>query len=145
MPKASRTVYSIRNLATTFLSQGLSVVLKFVTRTVFIYTLGKAYLGINGLFADILTMLSLAELGLDTAITFRLYKPLADKDDQRLRVLMKFYKYAYIVIGFAIILFGFVLIPFLPLLIKDYDTLYALNVNPVIIFLLYFNYFHPSK
>jgi len=137
MPKSSRTVYSVRNLVTSFLSQGLSVILKFVTRTVFIHTLGKSYLGINGLFADILTMLSLAELGLDTAITYRLYKPLADKDNDRLRVLMKFYRYAYFIIGLAIIVFGLVLIPFLPFLVKDYDSLLGLNLNPVIIFLLY--------
>lgn len=137
MGKNTRTVNSAKNLTAMLLSQGLSIILKFVGRTVFIYTLGKNYLGINGLFSDILTMLSLAELGLDTAITYRLYKPIAENDYERLRVLFKFYKYAYFVIGLVILTAGALLIPFLPNLIKDYSTLYELGINPVFIFLLY--------
>ena len=137
MRKSSRTINSTKNVVTSLLSQGLSVILKFVTRTVFINTLGKSYLGINGLFSDILTMLSLAELGIDTAITYRLYKPIAEDDHDRLRILMKFYKYAYLVIGAFILVVGAALIPFLPVLIKDYSTLGDLGINPVLIFLLY--------
>ena len=137
MAKSSRIVNSSKNLATTFLSHTLSIVLRFAGRTVFINTLGKSYLGISGLFSDILTMLSLAELGVDAAITFRLYKPLAEEDTNHLRILMKFYKYAYMVIGVVIVGIGACLIPFLPVLIKDYSTLPSLGINPVCIFLLY--------
>ena len=92
--KSSRTRNSILNISTSIGGQLLATILKFVVRTVFIHTLGKAYLGINGLFSDILTMLSLTELGFDTAINFKLYKPLAEKDTHRIRMLMKFYKQA---------------------------------------------------
>ena len=112
-------------------------VLKFVTRTVFIATLGKSYLGINGLFSDILTMLSLTELGVDTAINFQLYKPLAEHDEKRVRVLMKFYKQAYRIIGTTILVLGLCLIPALPVLIRDYDSLEPLGINATLIFLLY--------
>jgi len=125
------------NLVTSLGGQLLTTVLKFVTRTVFIYTLGKSYLGINGLFADILTMLSLTELGIDTAINFKLYKPLAENDEKRVRVLMKFYKQAYRVVGGAILIIGLGLIPLLPFLIKDYDTLEPLGINATLIFILY--------
>ena len=64
---SSRTRNTILNVATSIGGQLLVTVLKFVTRTVFIHTLGKSYLGINGLFSEILTMLSLSELGIDTA------------------------------------------------------------------------------
>lgn len=137
MSNRSRIVNSTKNLSATFISQGLSIVLKFIGRSVFIYTLGKSYLGINGLFSDILSMLSLAELGLDTAITYRLYKPIADNNNNRLRVLMKFYRSAYFVIGLFILLAGVALIPFLPYLIRDYSSLSELGINPIVIFLLY--------
>lgn len=133
----SRTINSIKNIATSIGGQFLTIILKFAVRTVFIHTLGKAYLGINGLFSDILTMLSLTELGFDTAINFKLYKPLAEKDMKKIRILMKFYKQAYKVVGGVILLLGIALIPALPHLIRDYDSLAALHINATLIFLLY--------
>ena len=82
-------------------------------------------------------MLSLTELGFDTAINFKMYKPLAEHDDKRVRVLMKFYKQAYRVVGTAILLIGLCLIPTLPYLIRDYDTLEPLGINATLIFILY--------
>ena len=79
----SRIFNSIRNTGYAFLSQGLSSILAFITRTVFINTLGRNYLGINGLFSDILTLLSLAELGVGTAIIYSMYKPFAEKDEKK--------------------------------------------------------------
>lgn len=82
-------------------------------------------------------MLSLTELGLGTALSFKLYKPLAERDEHRVRVLMKFYKQAYRVIGLAIFVLGLCLLPFLPLLIKDYDSLATLGINATLIYMLY--------
>ena len=133
----SRTKYSFFNLATGMGGELLTTLLKFVVRTVFIHALGKSYLGINGLFSDILTMLSLTELGFDTAISFKLYKPLAEGDDKRVRVLLKFYKQAYRVIGTVILIIGICLIPALPLLIRDYDSLEVMGINATLVFMLY--------
>lgn len=135
--KQSRTRNSILNLSTSLGVQLLATLLKFAVRTVFIHSLGKAYLGVNSLFSDILTMLSLTELGFDTAINFKLYKPLAEKDDHRVRVLIKFYKEAYRVIGTVILILGLCVIPLLPVLIRDYDTLTALKINAPLIFFLH--------
>lgn len=137
MSKNSRTKNSIINMVTGFGGQLLSVVMQFVVRTVFVYTLGKSYLGINGLFTNILSMLSLTELGIGSAIVFRLYKPMAEKDEKRVRVLIKFYRLAYKVIGLIILSLGLALIPFLPKLIKDYDSLATLGINAVFLFLLF--------
>lgn len=134
---SSRTKNSVLNLMTSFGGQALTTLLKFITRTVFIQTLGKQYLGINGLFSDILTMLSLTELGIDTAINYQLFKPLAEHNDKRVRILMKFYKQAYRVIGIAILVLGLSLIPLLPYLIRDYDSLAVLGIDATLIFLLY--------
>ena len=135
--RKSRTQNTIINIITGTGGKLLDTILKFVVRTIFIHTLGKAYLGINGLFFDILTMLSLTELGIDTALNFQLYKPLAEGNSRRVCTLMKFYKQAYRMIGFAILVIGLCIIPLLPHLIKDYATLEALKINAVLVFILY--------
>ena len=66
----SRTKKSIRNTIVALVEQGIYTVMSFLCRTVFIYSLGKTYLGFSGLFSDILTLLSLAELGVGTAILY---------------------------------------------------------------------------
>ena len=135
--KTNRTKNSLLNISTSFGGQLLATIMKFVVRTVFIHTLGKSYLGINGLFSDILTMLSLTELGFDTAINFKLYKPLAEGDSKRVRVLLKFYKLAYRIVGATIFLLGLCMIPMLPILIRDYDRLEVLGINAVLIFMMH--------
>jgi len=135
--KFSRTKNTILNLLTGLGGNMLVNLLKFITRTVFIRTLGTQYLGIGGLFSNILTMLSLTELGMDTAINFRLYKPVAEWDVDRIRVLMKFYRTVYRLIGCVVFLLGISLVPALPVLIKDYDKLDALGINAVLIFMMY--------
>ena len=133
----SRTWNTSMNLITGLGGQLLVVLFNFISRTVFIKTLGSDYLGINGLFSDILKMLSLTELGIDTAVNFRLYKPLADHDEKRIRLLMKFYKRAYIVVGLVIFAGGLLLLPFLPYLVKDYYKFEQLNINAVFVFIIY--------
>lgn len=117
--------------------QLITIILQFVTRTVFIHTLGKAYLGIGGLFSNILSMLSLAEFGVGSAIIFKLYEPIAQNNHDRIKVLMGFYKTVYRLIGLLIAIVGVVLIPFLPVIIRDYDKLEKLHINAVFIYSLY--------
>ena len=119
MNKDSRTKNSIRNSAVSITTQILTVVMDFVVKTIFIHVLGSEYLGINGLFANIITLLSLADLGVGVAIPYSLYKPLAEKDEKKIRILMKFYKNIYNIIGIVVIIIGLSLIPFLPFIIKD--------------------------
>ena len=133
----SRTKNTIYNFISSIGGQFLTILLQFVVRTVFIATLGKSYLGISGLFTNILSMLSLAELGVGTAIVYKLYDPIAREDHHRIAVLMRFYKMVYRWIGIAIAVIGLALIPFLPKLIKDYDKLATLQLNAVLIFILY--------
>ncbi|MDG5472617.1 sugar translocase [Jeotgalibacillus sp. ET6] len=109
---------SINNMVFGVSSQLISILMGLVVRTVFIYTLGVEYLGIDGLFTSILLMLSLANLGFDTAMIYSLYKPLAEKDTYKVQALMNLYKKAYRIIGFAVLVIGLMLIPFLPYLIN---------------------------
>lgn len=133
----SRTMNSILNFISSIGGQLLNIFIQFLVRTVFIRTLGKSYLGIGGLFSNILSMLSLVEFGVGSAILFKLYEPLAQRDEKRINVLVHFYRKVYFFIGLTISGIGICLIPFLRLLIKDYDRLLALNINVVIIFLMY--------
>mgnify|MGYP003290481970 CR=1 FL=1 len=133
----SRTINSLYNFISSIGGQFLTIVMQFAVRTVFINTLGKSYLGISGLFSNILSMLSLAEFGVGNAIIFKMYKPLANKDQHRISLLMKFYRKLYTAIGIAVGLIGLVLVPFLPELISDYDKLIALDIKPTLIFIIY--------
>ena len=102
-----------------FAAQATTVILKAITQVVFVHTLAAEYLGINGLFSNILTMLSLAEMGVGTAILFNLYEPVAINDVIRIKKLMNFYKSVYTKIGLFVLVTGISLTPFLKVFIKD--------------------------
>lgn len=130
----SRTENSFNNMFTGMVLRMVTLLLAFVSRTMFIRLLGDGCLGLNGLFTSILQMFSLAELGIGQAITFYMYKPIAEENRRRLTVLVRFYKLAYRVVGIAIGVIGAALIPFLPKLVNmDQDTGY----NLTLIYLLY--------
>lgn len=67
----SRTKNSIINSTTSIVNQVLTVLMDFAVKTIFIKILGSEYLGINGLFSNIITLLSLADLGIGIAIPYR--------------------------------------------------------------------------
>lgn len=117
--KNNRAAASIKNSSFSVITQVLTVIINFIVKTVFIYTLGSEYLGINGLFSNIITMLSLADLGIGIAIPYSLYKPLSDGDHEKIKILMKFYKKIYNIIGVIVLFVGLSLTPFLPLIIKE--------------------------
>lgn len=135
MQNRSRTEYSILNILTGMGGYFLNTVLGFVCRMVFVQCLSADYLGVNGLFTNILSMLSLAELGVGSAIGYALYKPLAQNDEEKIASLMKLYGRAYRAIGLLIALVGLALMPFLNVIIQEPPAiresiylLYALNL-----------------
>lgn len=108
--------------------------LNFIMRTVFIYTLGIQYTGISSVFTDILTILSLSELGIGTAIATALYVPLKEENKDKIRKLMQFYKIAYRYIAFFIIAVGIILVPFLDKIVTNVPDV---KENVKIIFIFY--------
>lgn len=130
----SRTANSIRNILTGFIGQALVLGVGFINRIVFIRCLTAEYLGINGLFTNILSMLSLAELGIGTAIVYALYKPLAEHNEEQISALMQFYKKAYNFIGCVVGIVGLFLIPFLTKLIGEAPEI---QENLYVIYLFY--------
>lgn len=97
----------------------VKIIMGFVSRTIFIYFLNAEYLGINGLFTNVLSLLSLAELGFSSAVTFNLYKPLKDDDKERIAAIMNFYKMIYRVVAAAILVIGLCIVPFLQFIVKN--------------------------
>lgn len=130
----SRTKNSARNAIVAMIGKIVHMLLSFVCRTIFIQVLGADYLGLNGLFTNILQILSFAQLGIGVAIIYRMYKPVADGDRERIKTLVHFYKRAYSVIGAVIFGLGLALLPFLHFLIKDVPNV---NENIYLIYVLF--------
>lgn len=130
-----RTDHVVKNLKFAAVSEFLLAVLKFVSRRVFVFLLGKEYLGISGLFTDILSMLSLAELGFGISITYSLYRPVAIGDTELIKSLMALYRRAYNIIALIVLAAGLCLTPFLDFFVKEMpegisqlSLIYVLNV-----------------
>lgn len=132
----NRSNKSTKNLLYGIIAQLVQSVFPFIARTVFIYTLGQSYLGISSLFTSILTVLSLAELGLGNTVIYTLYKPVAERDHEKIIALINFYKVVYSCVAITVIFIGIGLIPFLKYLINLpdgiehlylYYILYVLN------------------
>lgn len=115
----TRTYNSIKNITISWVSQLILILSKFVMQTALVRLLTQEYIGLNGLFANILSVLSLAELGIGTAIVYSLYKPIAEDDSPSIIALMMFFKKAYILIGSIIIILGLSLVPFLDFFIRE--------------------------
>ncbi|PGL70335.1 hypothetical protein [Bacillus sp. AFS055030] len=119
---------SIINIFAGLGNQIVITLLSFISRTVFINSLGIEYLGLNGLLTNILSMLTLAEAGIGASIIYSLYKPVAENDQEKINVLMKLYKKAYFIIALIVLLLGLSLMPFLGFFIKDSNLE---NVNTI--------------
>ena len=125
-----RVRYATRNIIFGFLGSGATTLLNFILRQVFITHLGDTLLGVQDLYSEILTMLSLAELGVGTALNYSLYGPVARGEREKIKSYMQLYKKAYRTIAIVIAVIGLALVPFLPWIVKnaDYLTLRQLRV-----------------
>ena len=130
-----RTDHVVKNLKFAAVSEFLLAVLKFVSRRVFVFLLGKEYLGISGLFTDILSMLSLAELGFSVSITYSLYQPVAQGNTTLIKSLMQLYRRVYRSVFVIVLAAGLSLTPFLDFFVKEMpenipniSLIYVLNV-----------------
>lgn len=129
MALENRTLNASRNIIWGSISKIVLMLLPFFIRTIFIYTIGLEYLGLNSLFTSILQMLSLAELGFGTAVVYSLYKPLANNDTDTVCAIIAFLKRTYRYVGLLILVLGSILSFLLPKLIhgevpKDINIYY---------------------
>lgn len=133
MAKIERTKNATRNIIFGVILKLYNIVIPFFMRTAMLYLLGVNYLGLNSLFASILQVLNLAELGVGSAMVYSMYKPIVDDDRKKICALMKLYKLYYRIIGFIIAILGLMLLPFIPKLISgDVPS----NINIYILYIL---------
>lgn len=124
-----------RNVVVAVIAQMIIMLFSFVNRTIFIHLLGENYLGIDGLFGSLLTVFSLAELGIGNAIIFSLYKPIAMGDTKKARQYITLFEKAYTVIIITILLVGLSILPLIPAIVKTDGS--ELNINIYLVYLLY--------
>lgn len=124
---------SILNIISNLAVIILQIVLVFVVRFIFVKVLNEQYLGVQGLFTNIISMLSLADLGIGTAICFSLYKPFEEKDYKKISIIASFLRKLYVLIGLIVIVVGLLITPFLKNIVTGY-TMGSLTG----IFILYF-------
>lgn len=129
----NRTQKAILNSTITLSCQIVYLVISFVCRTIFTKTLGAEYLGVSGLFSNILTILSFAELGIGSALVYRMYEPLAKNDHEKLCQYIQLYKSVYTLIIAVICVAGLALIPFIPHMVTAPDV----KENVTLLYVLY--------
>ncbi len=118
--KRSRTEFATLNTSIALAIQPFSVIIGFINRTIFVSILGITYLGLSSYLTSIVSILSLAELGIGEAMSYALYSPLVREEHGKINAFMILFKKLYRIIGVSIFVFGGILSLFLPNLIKDY-------------------------
>ena len=130
---ASRSKNAILNIVVGWGTQVAILVLTFVSRRIFIEFLSTDYLGINGLYSNILSVLALAELGLGHITQYFLYKPVLENDYKKINATVKYFRRLYNIITLGVFAIGLALIPFLSFIINS-----DLKQNELIIYYLIF-------
>lgn len=138
--KIERTKNAIRNIGYGFILRAYQMIVPFFMRTAMIYLMGVQYLGLNSLFASVLQVLNLAELGVGSAMVYGMYQFIADDDDAMICALMKLYRTYYRVIGLVIAIIGGAVTPVIPKLISgevpdgmNVYILYLLNLSATVL------------
>lgn len=102
-----------KNVISSVIQSTLNVIITLLSRIVFVYVLNESYLGISGLFSNILSILSVADLGMSTVMMFRLYQPIAENNIRKIQQLVALFKKMYLCIAFAVLALGLAIMPFL--------------------------------
>jgi O-antigen/teichoic acid export membrane protein len=123
-----RTKNSVRNILIGMASQIIIAILGFVSRKIFLDSLGIEYLGVNGLLTNLLSMMALVESGIGISIVYNLYKPLAESDRYKVVALVQLYKKAYGILAIIIFLFSLFLYPFLDTIMKETRTVSNITI-----------------
>lgn len=116
MIQQSRTKRTMVNSVFGLLSYVVVSLLTFITQRFFVRHFGYELLGLNSLFLSIINTLNVVEIGIGTAITFSLYKPLAENNQKKVAALIFLFRKWYLGIGAVVLVVGIGVIPFLPAL-----------------------------
>jgi len=128
-----RERYSILNVAAGVAGNVVVLLLAFVQRMIFIRCLSEEYLGLNSLFPNILSVLSIAETGIGSAMVYSMYKPVAQGDREHMLRLMNLNRRLYQWAAAVVTVLGLLLLPFLNTFVEAGTEIPHLRL----IFLLY--------
>ncbi len=128
-----RTRRSILNVFVTLSTNAIILVTAFIVQKILIMKLGSDYNGINGLFTSVISMMSLTDLGIGSAIIYHLYRPAAEADYDVICSLLRFYRNSYLIISVVVLIIGCLLMVFIPGIVGNV----VINDNIYLIFLLF--------
>lgn len=111
---ASRTINSVKNSLISLLFYGVIIGLTFFSRRIFIDSLGIELLGLNTTIANLLSLLNLSEMGVATAISFTLYRPVAENDRNTIQEILSVQGWIYFIVALIVICGATVIAFFLP-------------------------------
>ncbi len=134
MQNTDRTVNTFRNSFWGIIARIIVMLCQFGFRAFIIREIGWEYIGLNGLFRSILTVLNMSELGFASAIIYLMYKPVAENDIKEIRALLNEMRKLYRIVGLVILVVGCSIMPFFRFLVKN-DT--GKEVNLYILYLMY--------
>lgn len=123
-----RTKNAIKNISISVFSQVIIILLGFISRRVFIDSLGAEYLGVNGLLTNVLSMMVLIEGGIGVSITYNLYKPLAENNQKKITALVQLYKKVYTILAFIVLAISIILYPFMGKMMKGGHSIININL-----------------
>ena len=130
----SRKERTLKNGISGIVKYFVKLVLQFILRTLVIYKLGVEFVGLDSLYANIISMLSLTELGMGSALVYSMYKPAAEKDYEKLKSLNNFYRKIYIIISTIVLIIGLGIMPFLEFFINGKPNV---DVNIYIVYVVF--------
>lgn len=100
--------------------------IQFATRVVLVYFLGSFVLGISGLFTNVVSIFGLADLGLNTAIVYMYYEPLAKNNIEELKKLTNLFQKIYYLIFFVVVLLGLIMMPFIQSIVNEPNSKFSI-------------------
>lgn len=130
---SSKIQYFIHNFYWMFIHSLVTMIFPFVIRSLMIQKWGLEYIGISGLFAAVLQVLNISELGMGSAILYSMYKPMAEHDIPMVNTLLNLYRKIYRMLGIGIFFAGMAVLPFLQFLIHG---TYPSDINIYIVYII---------
>ena len=125
---------AILNVFVSVICKVVLLIVSILVRRIFIKSLGMELNGLNSLFISIVGFLSVAELGVGSAITFCMYEPIVNGEKEKIAALYRLFKKAYVIIGLTVFILGLFVTPLLPYFIKS-DA--ELNANIYLCFFIF--------
>ena len=126
----SRVALTIKNAWIALVFQLIYVIIQFFSRDIFLNILGDSFIGTVETLKSILQFLNLSELGIGTAVGFSLYKPIYDKNKDKINEIIGYLGFLYKRIGIFVLIAALILMLFFPILFENS----TLNL-PIILFL----------